>query len=129
MNALPATRSGNLPPSNEVGTGPTVSGRTLLGVLITATFLFGGLALYRIVPSLLGSVAVGLVFAVAVAVRSRPPVPQLILFAGAAMLLAVDTAFSPAVFLLLPLAHVMLRASWWVARDRKSTRLNSSHWE
>lgn len=103
-------------PANEVDTGPTVSGTDLRAVLAAATFLFGVLAASRLVPSLPGSVAVGSVFAVVVLVRPHTPVPQLILFAGGAAMLGADTAFSPVVFLLLPVAHVMLRASWWVAR-------------
>ncbi|MFF2623981.1 hypothetical protein [Oerskovia jenensis] len=117
MSALPTVPSHDQagPPSTEVSTGPTVAGSVLRAVLIGATFLYGVLAGYQVLP-LLGSVVVGVAFAAFVAARPHTPVPQLVLFVGALALLAGDTSFDPVAFLLLPLAQVMLRSAWWAAR-------------
>ena len=104
------------PPVTEVSTGPTVSGDALRAVMIGAAFLFGVLTTNRLVPSLLASLAVGLACAAAVAVRPHAPVPQGVLFVGGAALLGAETSFDPIVFLLLPLAHLILRSAWWAAR-------------
>ncbi|RXR24863.1 hypothetical protein EQW78_06940 [Oerskovia turbata] len=111
------------PPATEVSTGPTVSGDTLRAVMIGATFLFVVLAVHQLVPSLLGSAAVALALAAVVGARPHTPVPHTVLFVGALAMLGADTSFDPVVFLLLPLAHLVLRASWWVARTPRKGRV------
>ena len=103
-------------PSTEVATGPTVPGPGLRAVLFGATAVFGALTVHSLLPSLLGSVVIGLALAAAVTRFPRPPVPHAIVLAGGAALLGASTAFDPVVFALLPLVHLVLRASWWVAR-------------
>lgn len=110
------------PPATEVSTGPTVSGDVLRAVMTGATFAFGVLAVLQLVP-LLGSVAVALVLAAIVAARPHPPVPHAVLFAGALAMLGADTSFDPVVFMLLPLAHLVLRSSWWAARVPRTGRV------
>jgi len=121
-SAAPPTRQAG-PPATEVSTGPTVSGDTLRAVMIGATAAFGVLSVHQLLPSLLGSVAVALALAAVVAVLPRTPVPQLVLFVGAAALLGAEPSFAPVVFVLLPLAHVVLRSSWWAARVPRTGRV------
>ncbi|MHA7132981.1 hypothetical protein [Oerskovia turbata] len=104
------------PPTNEVSTGPTVTGRELRALLFCVTLAFGTLTAIRLSPLVVGAVVVGLAFALIVTRWPRTPVPHVILGAGGLAMLAQSAAFDPIVFLLLPLGHVALRASWWAAR-------------
>lgn len=103
-------------PSTEVDTGPTVPGPAFRAALFGATIVFGTLTAHSLLPSMAGSVAIGLALAAVVTRFPRPPVPHAIVLAGGAALLGASAAFDPVVFALLPLVHLMLRASWWVAR-------------
>lgn len=103
-------------PSTEVGTGPTVPGLHFRAALFAVTVAFATLTAHSLLPSLAGSVTIGLALAAAVTRFPRPPVPHAIAFAGGVALLGTSTTFSPVVFVLLPLVHLVLRASWWAAR-------------
>ncbi|GAA1409553.1 hypothetical protein [Oerskovia paurometabola] len=114
------------PPATEVSTGPTVSGDALRAVMVGATFLFGVLSVHQLVPSLLGSAVVALALSAVVAARPHTPVPHAVLLVGALAMLGADTSFDPVVFLLLPLAHLVLRSSWWAARVPRKGRVERS---
>jgi len=103
-------------PSTEVGTGPTVPGLLFRAVLFGVTVAFATLTAHSLLPSLAGSVVIGLALATVITRFPRPPVPHAIVLAGGAALLGASTTFDPVVFVLLPLVHLMLRASWWAAR-------------
>lgn len=112
--ARPTAHDG--PPTNEVSTGPALAGSALRAVLFGATLVFGTLTATRLIPLFVGALVVGAAFAVIVAKWPRTPVPHVILGAGGLAMLAGSATFDPIVFLLLPLAHVVLRTSWWSAR-------------
>jgi hypothetical protein len=118
MTGLRASRDASeatTPPRVEVVTGATVGGLMLRVALLLVATAYTGIALVPVVgdPALRWSLAV-FVGAI-VAGLCRPPVPHVLVVLGGLALAGGPGPFDPVVLALLPLAHLVLRLSWWCA--------------
>ncbi|MCR1984417.1 hypothetical protein NSA53_19475 [Cellulosimicrobium cellulans] len=102
------------PPRLVVETAPTFPAWAARAALLLLATGFAAAALQTtgLAPSFVWGVAVGL--GIVTAFLPAPPVPHLLIFVGGVVLLAEGSApFDPAVFALLPLGQLVLRAAWW----------------
>ncbi|WP_454043905.1 hypothetical protein [Cellulosimicrobium sp. Marseille-Q8652] len=111
------------PPRVDVDTGTTVGGLALRVALLLVAAAYTGIALQPVVgdPALRWSLAV-LVGAV-VAGLCRPPVPHVLVVLGGLALAGGPGPFDAVVLALLPLAHLVLRLSWWCAHVPPTARV------